>query len=65
MPRDPVELHNVVCKVETERAILCVIGDDEHWIPKSQIEPDSEVQGLKDEGTLVISAWIAREKNLD
>ncbi len=48
----------------TERAVLCEIDGDEHWIPKSQIDDDSEVYDAGHEGDLVITEWIATQKGL-
>ena len=55
---------DVVVKKETEAAILCEIEGELHWLPKSQICEDSEVTGEGDEGTLVITQWIAQQKGL-
>ena len=49
---------------ETDKALLCAIGELEIWIPQSQIYDDSEVWKEDDEGTLVISEWIAKQKGL-
>jgi len=35
------------------------------WIPISQVESDSEIWDEGEEGTLVISDWIASQKSLD
>ncbi len=61
MPQ-PVEVEDVQCTKETEMALLCVIDGKEHWVPKSQVLDASEVCAEGDEGTLVVSAWIAKEK---
>ena len=60
-----------VCRFEARamrdsgKALLCKIeGDVEAWIPKSQIDDDSEVYEEGHEGTLVISLWIAEKKGL-
>jgi hypothetical protein len=55
---------NVRCKGETAAALLCVVGGDEHWIPKSQLAPESDVQAEDDEGTLVVTSWLAKAKGL-
>lgn len=34
------------------------------WIPKSQIDDDSEVWQKNQEGDLVISEWIAHQKGI-
>lgn len=48
----------------TDKALLCVIDGDKHWIPQSQIDQDSEVWRNGDEGTLVVSEYIATIKGL-
>lgn len=64
MPREMVEIKNVECLKETGAAILCKIGEDEVWIPRSQLGDDSHVNEEGDVGTLEITEWIAIEKNL-
>lgn len=59
-----VEFDQVRAIAETSAAVLCVIDGEEHWIPQSQIDDDSEVSGKGDYGTLVITEWIAKHKGL-
>ncbi len=48
------------CTRETEKAILVEDGGgEETWIPKSQIDDDSEVYKMGTEGDLVISEFFA------
>ncbi len=64
---DPtVSFKDVVCKKETDRALLVIIGEQDYWIPKGHVHPDSEVfdDANNAEGTLVISEWIAKQKDL-
>jgi len=61
---EPVRIDDVKCIAETDSAILCEIDGDEVWLPLSQVSDDSEVYCKGDEGTLIISAWIASQKNL-
>lgn len=61
---DYVTFKDVRAKAATDKAVLCVIDDEEYWIPKNQIHEDSEVYGDGHEGTLIISEWIATEKGL-
>jgi len=50
---------------ETDRALLVRFPDSrELWIPKSQISQDSDLKEEDDEGTLVVSRWIAEQKEL-
>lgn len=50
----------------SSKALLCEINGEQHWIPKSQIDDDSEVfdDGENAEGTLVLPEWLAVEKGL-
>ncbi len=64
---DPtVTFKDVTCRKATEKALLCIIDGEEHWIPQSHVHPDSEVYDDADnaEGKLVVSEWIARQKGL-
>lgn len=63
---ETVEFEDVHVKHATEKALLCVIDGDEHWIPKSQIHDDSDVFDdlQNDRGTLVVTRWIAEQKRL-
>jgi len=45
-------------------AILVDIDGDEHWIPDSQVHDDSEVYQKGDEGTLIITKYIAKKRGL-
>jgi len=62
--RETVEFEEVVCIAETDASILCVIDGTNHWIPKSQVDEDSEVYKKGTDGTLIISEWIATERGL-
>lgn len=66
MPRETVEFTDVEAISETDAAIKCKFPDHEQpiWIPKSQIDDDSEVYKLGTFGKLVITEWIATEKGL-
>lgn len=44
---------------ETDDAILFAFGDEEVWLPKSQIDVDEE------EGMLDIPLWLAEEKEIE
>lgn len=53
------------CKVETAKAILCVLeGGQELWVPKSLIESDSEVTERGDEGELAVPWWFAEKEGV-
>jgi hypothetical protein len=62
--RGLIEIDDVTVKRETEKALLCEIDGEEVWIPKGQIDDDSEVYEMGTEGTLIISKWIAEQKGL-
>lgn len=61
---DGIRIENVRVVHATDKALLCEIDGDETWIPKSQISADSEVSEAGDEGTLIITEWIAEQKGL-
>lgn len=50
---------------ETEKALSVYFGDGVwKWVPKSQIDDDSEVYIQGQEGTIVISDWWAEKEGL-
>ena len=56
---------NVKCVRETERAILVEAPDEDEpfWLPKSQLHQNAnQVWETFDEGDIVFSEWIARQK---
>ena len=52
------------CTKETAAAIFVEVDGEEMWIPKSQVDDDSEVYGAGHEGKLVITEWIAKQKGI-
>ncbi len=60
---DTHSIEDVKCIAETDAA-LRVTSDEigTEWIPKSQIDDDSEVFALGGEGTLVVTLWLAETK---
>lgn len=50
------------CIAETDAAIKVRTEHGEDWVPKSHVDDDSEVYSLDDEGTLVVTQWIAEQK---
>lgn len=62
--RQKVTFEKVEAEKETGDALLCWIDGKKHWIPKSQIDDDSEVFAEGHSGDLVVSEWIATEKGL-
>ena len=62
---DDYEMEDVTCIKATEKALLITspdLGDDEEWVPLSQVSDDSEVMDEGDEGTLIVTNWIAEQK---
>ncbi len=52
--------------IESAKAI-CIKSaqlDQDEWIPRSQIDDDSEVYKKGDTGECVISDWLAEQKGL-
>jgi len=58
------ELSFVVVVHETEKALLIESSDldGQEWVPKSQITDASDVHEEGDEGSLVVTMWIAKQK---
>lgn len=50
---------------ESEKAFLVRIGDEEHWLPKSQLaDPDDYEVGDTDL-SIAVTGWLANEKGLE
>jgi len=52
----------------TDRALLVNYEGEEIWIPKSQVDDDSEIYSHRqvgEKGTLVIPYWLAEEKGFE
>jgi hypothetical protein len=62
--REPFQIHDVIAIKETEAALLVEIEGEEFWVPKSQIDDDSEVYKADTEGTLIIPLWLAEKMEL-
>lgn len=54
-----VTFNDVEAIRETEKAVLCLWDDEEHWVPKSQIAENSDVHDEGDQGDLVVTEWWA------
>ena len=51
-------IRNVVALRETEKALYCQVETGKcRWVPKSQIQFNSEVKRAGDRGTLVVTDW--------
>jgi hypothetical protein len=62
-------IENCECNYETKKAIkvesdwfLGISGEIDQWIPRSQIEDDSEVYKKGTDGALIVSDWLAKQK---
>lgn len=54
-------------KAKTEKAILVEVDGEDIWFPLSQVHDDSELHGeseVGEDGDLVVTEWIAKQKNL-
>jgi hypothetical protein len=61
---EPYRVDHVKAVRETAKALVVLIAGEQHLIPKSQIDADSEVWAPGDEGTLVIPEWLAVDRGL-
>ena len=62
---DEFEVYVDEVKAETDRALLCMIDGDEVWLPRSQIHRGGDVDdssAVGSSGSIILTAWIAREK---
>ena len=65
MSDDKTELQVEEVLKDSGQALLCLFETgDEVWIPKSQIDDDSEVYEEGTTGTLIIPLWLAGKKGL-
>ena len=62
---DLVDIEGCTAIKDTGAAILVKVeGAHEYWIPKSQIDGESEIQDDGDTGILRIPRWLAEAKEL-
>lgn len=59
-----IVIDDIECIRHTERAVLVVVNGEEHWIPASHVDVDSEVFQRGHRGKLIISKWIAGKRGL-
>lgn len=52
-------------KAATDKAVLCVIDGEEHWLPRSQIADGDDYEKGDGPCTLGITEYIAREKGIE
>jgi len=63
--QEKVTFYDVDILHTTDLALLCRIEGENVWIPFSQlIREENEIWEKGDTGTLVITQWIAEQKNL-
>lgn len=48
----------------TDKALLLRVGDEEHWIPLSQIADADDFEEGDENCTVSITDWIANERGL-
>jgi hypothetical protein len=61
------EVEDVRCIHESEKALkIRLNGVDRRdlWVPRSAVSPESEVQEVGDEGTLLVATWYAEREAL-
>ena len=63
--REVAEFEGAVAIKETAKALLCRINGTEHWVPKSQIDDDSEVYEEGGEGKLVVNMWWCERNGIE
>lgn len=63
---EPVEVEDIEVLREAGKALVCKrLGDiEEFLIPRSQIDPTSNVREIGDIGTLTIPEWLALDRDL-
>lgn len=62
----------VVVLATTEKAVYLTNGNDRFWVPKSQIDPESELMSVVDDGEkpfnagnplpLIVTPWFAKKE---
>jgi hypothetical protein len=63
---EAVAIQGVRAIYDSGKALKCIIDDEEHWIPHSQITDDSEVYNAGENaiGKLVVTKWFAGKEGL-
>lgn len=64
MTQEYIEIEDVRLIRQTDKAGLFDVDGEEIWIPWSQVDEGCELQSDGDEGTLIITEWIADQKGL-
>lgn len=63
---EPVRLDDCTILRESNSgdALQVDVAGDVDWFPKSQIVHDESITEVGEEGTLVITAWLAKQRGL-
>lgn len=64
MDTEYVEFEDCKLLKSTDKAGLFKIENKQYWIPWSQVHPEDSIDKDGQEGTLVITQWIAEQKEL-
>lgn len=63
--KDPHIVPDCICVDSSVSALLVwVPGKGTLWFPESNIAPESEIHKIGDQGKLIITQWLAKEKHL-
>lgn len=49
----------------TDKAALCVLGENEVWVPLSQVENPEELEEGFEDVEISVAEWFARKEGLD
>lgn len=60
-----VLIEDTIIKAATDKALLCIVGSEEIWIPRSQLHDDCELDEADDEGDLIIPKWLADKNDIE
>ena len=58
---DTFTLEDIEVIKETAKALLVDFEDESYWIPKSQVDDDSEVWKMGQKGDMIITHWITSQ----
>lgn len=65
MARQYVEIEDVEVLKATDKALLVYVDSTEIWLPRSQIHASSAVDAQGDKGQIVVTKWIAEQKEIE
>ncbi len=61
---EQVEIYIAKVVKTTDKAALCIVEDEEVWLPWSLIDEGSDIETEGDSGVAYIPEWLAEEKGL-